>query len=190
MRRVNVAAHELSKRAVVLALALTLAGCAGSPGPATTVSTPHIPHALGTSLAARADRIPTELRNGDGCAAAADAARLSAALDEAAASGAMPRRLQAPALTAVGQIESKIVCHPATTASATTNTTPANSCAALQARRQQLEQEKQALDVRKKEIDKLYKGKAAATRKHAIDVKRHELDQAEHALDQQLHGCH
>lgn len=177
----------------MLFLALTLAGCAGSAGPSTTVSAPHIPHALGTSLAARADRIATELRNGDGCAAAADAARLSAALDQAAASGAMPRRLQAPALTAVGRLESKIVCRPATTAATTTNattdTTPA-SCATLQARRQQLEQEKQALDLRKQAIDKLYKGKAADARKHALDVQRQELDQAEHALDQQMHGCH
>lgn len=184
MRRVNVAA-------LVVALALALAGCAGSTPSATTVSSPRIPHALGTSLAARADRIAVELRNGNGCAAAADAARLGAALDQAAASGAMPRRLQAPALTAIGQIQSKIVCRPATTATPTTNTTPAPpTCATLQARRQQLEEEKQALDQRKKEIDTQYKGKEAAARKHALDVERHNLDQAEHALDQQLKGCH
>jgi hypothetical protein len=184
MRRVNVAA-------LVLALALTVAGCGGSTRTATTGTAPRIPHALGTSLAARADRIAVELRNENGCAAAADAARLSAALDQAAASGAMPRRLQDPALTAIGQIQSKIVCRPATTATPTTTTTPAPpSCATLQAQRQQLEQEKQALDERKKEIDKQYKGKDAAARKHALDVERHKIDQAEHALDQQLKGCH
>jgi hypothetical protein len=181
VRRVNLAA---------LVVALALAGCGGSTRPATTGTVPRIPHALGTSLAARADRIALELRSGNGCAAAADAARLSAALDQAAASGALPRRLQAPALTAIGQIRSKIVCRPATT-TPTTNTTPAPpSCATLQAQRRQLEQEKQALDQRKKEIDKQYKGKDAAARKHALDVERHKLDQAEHALDQQLKGCH
>jgi hypothetical protein len=182
VRRVNVAA---------LVVVLALAGCGGSTRTATTGTAPRIPHALGTSLAARADRIALELRNGNGCAAAADAARLSAALDQAATSGAMPRRLQAPALTAIGQIQSKIVCRPATTATPTTNTTTGPpSCATLQAQRQQLEQEKQALDQRKKEIDKQYKGKDAAARKHALDVERHKLDQAEHALDQQLKGCH
>jgi hypothetical protein len=180
--RVNLAA---------LVVALALAGCGGSTRTATTGTAPRIPHALGTSLAARADRIALELRNGNGCAAASDAARLSAALDRAAASGAMPRRLQAPALTAIRQIRSKIVCHPAATATSTTNTTTAPpSCATLQTQRRQLEQEKQALDQRKKEIDKQYKGKDAAARKHALDVERHKLDQAEHALDQQLKGCH
>jgi hypothetical protein len=158
-------------------------------GPTTTAAA-RIPHALGTSLAARADRIAVELRNGNGCAAAADAARLSAALDQAAASGAMPRRLQAPALTAIEQIQSRVVCRPATTATPTTTTTPAPpSCATLQAQRQQLEQQKQTLDQRKKDGQQ-YKGKDAAARKHALDVERHQLAQAEHALDQQLKGCH
>jgi capsule polysaccharide export protein KpsE/RkpR len=95
----------------------------------------------------------------------------------------------APGPRAIGQIQSKIVCRPATTATPTTNTTPAPpSCATLQARKQQLEEEK--LDQRKKEIGKQYKGKDAAARKHALDVERHNLDQAEHALDQQLKGCH
>ena len=182
----------LARAAAVLALALTFAGCASSAGPSTTLSAPRIPHTLGTSLAARADRLATDLRNGDGCAAEADAALLSAALDQAAASGAMPRRLRAPALTAISHIESKIVCQPATTAatttSATTSTTPP-SCATLEAQRQQLEQRKQALDARKKEIDQQYRGKEAAARKHAIDVESHNLDQAERALDKQLHGC-
>jgi hypothetical protein len=176
--------------AAVLAVVFAGAGCGGSAAQTTTVSAPRIPHALGTSLAARAQRVATELRNGDGCAAEADAARLSAALDQAAASGTMPRRLRGPALTAIGQIESKIACHPATTATPTTTTTTGPpSCAALQAQRQQLEQEKQALDQRKHDIDKQYKGKEAAAQKHALDVEQHKLDQAEHALDQQLKGC-
>jgi hypothetical protein len=182
VRRVNVAA---------LVAVLALAGCGGSTRTATTGAAPRIPHALGTSLAARSDRIAVELQSGNGCAAEADAARLSAALDQASASGSIPRRLQAPDLNAIGQIQSKIVCHPATTATPTTNTTTAPpSCATLQAQRQQLEQEKNALDQRKKEIDKQYKGKEAAARKHALDLQRHQIDQAEHALDQQLKGCH
>ena len=176
--------------AAVVAVAFILAGCGGSSAQTTTVSTPRIPHALGTSLAARAQRLATELRNGDGCAAEADAAQLSAALDQAASSGTMPRGLRAPALTAIGQIESKIVCRPATTATPTTITTGPPSCVTLQAQRQQLEQEKQALDQRKHDIDQQYKGKEAAARKHALDVEQHKLDQAEHALDQQLKGCH
>jgi hypothetical protein len=120
-------------------------------------------------------------------------ARRGRGVERAVAAGAIPRRLQAPALQAAARLASAIVCRPQTmpitsTAAATTAGPP--TCAQLQARRQQLDQQKQALDQEKHTVDKTLKGPAKDARDRQIDAQRHAVDQAEHAFDQQLKGCH
>lgn len=170
------------------------AGCGGSGGGSpTTAAAPHIPAGLGSALAARADQVAVALQNGDTCGAAAQADRLNAAIEHAVTAGTIPRRLQAPALTAASRLASETVCRPQTTpttsTSATTTAGPP-SCAQLQARKQQLEQEKHVLDQEKHTADKTLKGPAKAARDKQIDARRHALDQEEHALDKQMKGCH
>ena len=177
-----------------LAGAVLLAGCGGS-ARTTTTAAQRIPHALGSALAARADRVAAALRRGDECGAAAQADRLNVAIGNAVSSGEIPARLQAPALTAAARLSSAIVCHPQTvppTTTAATTTAGPPSCAQLQARKQQLENEKHALDQEKHTIDQELKGPAKDARDREIDARHHAIDQEEHALDQQAHtaGCH
>ena len=183
-------------RTMVAALAgvVLLAGCGGSARPSTTAAAPRIPHALGVALAARADRVASALERGDECTAAAQADRLNVAVGNAVSSGAIPARLQAPAVAAAARLASSIVCRPPTTTAADTTTaatTTLSACDQLAARKQQLDDEKQALDQEKK-TDKGLKGEAKKARDKEIDARRHAIDQAEHALDQQAHaaGCH
>jgi hypothetical protein len=180
-------------------LAALVAGCGGSSKPpATTAAQPRIPAAIGSALAARADRVAADLANGEDCAAAAEARRLNTALERAVASGAVPAQLQAPALTAAVRLSSRIVCHQRTsptrtaTSPTTASTTTASSCDQLQTQKQALEQQKRTLEEAKKAVGKTLKGPAADARNRAIDAARQAIDQAEHALDQQAHaaGCH
>jgi hypothetical protein len=159
----------------------------------TAAAAPRIPAALAASLATRADRVATALQSGDDCRAATQADQLNAAIERAVAAGTIPRRLQAPALTAAARLASRIVCRPPTTPATSTAATTISgppSCAQLQARKQQLDQERHALDQEKHTVDKTLKGPAKAARDKQIDAQHHALDQAEHALDQQLKGCH
>jgi hypothetical protein len=182
----------------VLVLVVIAAGCGGSGRPsATTAVAPRIPAVLGASLASRAHRISVALLRGDSCKAAAQADRLNGAIEQAVATGAIPRRLQAPALTAASRLAASIVCRPksasattsATSTSATTTQGPP-TCAQLQARKQRFEQEKHALDQEKHYVDQTLKGPAKAARDKQIDARHHALDQEEQALDQRMHGCH
>ena len=138
--------------------AVLLAGCGGSAHPSTTAAAPRIPRALGVALAARADRISVALESGDACDAAGRADRLKVAVGNAVASDAIPARLQAPALAAAARLATSIVCRPPTTTTTTATTTAAtttlSTCDRLQARKQQLEDEKHALDQDKKTVDK------------------------------------
>ena len=180
-------------------LVVIVAGCGGSGGgSATTAAAPHIPAALGSALADRADRVAVALQKGDTCGAAAQADRLNAAIERAVAAGTIPRRLQAPAITAAARLASEIVCRPQTTPTTSTSATSTSatttsgppSCAQLKARKQQLEQEQHALDQEKHTVDKTLKGPAKAARDKQIDARHHVLDQEEHALDQHMKGCH
>ena len=178
-----------------MAGAVLLAGCGGSARPATTAATPHIPRALGVALADRADGVAAALESGDACTAAGRAQQLKAAVGNAVSSGAIPARLQAPAVAAAASLASSIVCRPPPTTTAATTTaatTTLSTCDQLSARKQQLEDQKHALDQEKKTADKELKGPAKKARDQEIDARRHAIDQAEHALDQQAHaaGCH
>ena len=98
-------------RSVILALAVVAA--AGCGGGGSAASSPRLPRALGSRLAAQADVVEAALARGDECGAASAAEGLRRAVTAAVAAGEVPVALRVPLARSADSLASEIVCTPA-----------------------------------------------------------------------------
>jgi hypothetical protein len=108
----------------VVALALMLAGCGGSPRRAAPPAPPHIPRALAHSLAAQASAVAQSLAAGDGCGAQEHANQLRGDVVLAVSEHRIPVRYRQTLTAAVDDLPDRITCNPAPPAPAFTPPAP------------------------------------------------------------------
>jgi hypothetical protein len=154
--------------AAIACVCLFLAACGG------TTKRDSIRRPVALRLANASHLVAAALDAGDACTARARALSLRSQVAAAAAAGSIPSSLASDARAAATRLASAISCAPAPPPPPPATPPPAvaPSCADLDARKHELEQEKHDA-----------KGKAGQAR-------RKEIDQEEHALDHQRKGCH
>jgi hypothetical protein len=102
------------RRALLLSVALVLAGCGGGTRQTRTQPPPpRLPRALAQSWSTQADAVASALAGGDGCTALHDAEQLRAEVAQAAQQ--IPTRFRAQLTAAVGDLPGRIACNPPST---------------------------------------------------------------------------